>query len=950
MIKYTLSDTEITWPEYTIDESNSDIIGPNPDKKDFAAYSIIREFAALGQAGSAGEKAHVLLENLYSFAETDGQEGALVFKDLGLPKFYDGLIYLETNGPISDPEFTIQLRLPEFISSQGILKDRQFSLWGCIITFNDGKIEKTCRPSLFRLVKELDKLKSYIPNTLDNLLLSIARIKKIAIEANAKFDNILESEQIILPDQIKISVEGSEKEVQIIPQIDIPGLAHDEFSKKFDKRINVDSKYNFEKPDTPGRIRLVLTPQQKKALSIIKNKYRKITDSDTLRLLIENPPIEFDDANLDVSELYSDRVKGLGLYRPKSYPFISPYKTEWVAGILIEDIDGKRGIGIKSEEDLKELQNAIDEAEQKNSDYIIFHSEKVDLSTAKAAQEEATRRLHGSDEEKRANFSPNSKVLIIKENIENLEYKYSFKKKEPIDIFDLAIPNLDQSITLKVFQQHGISQLYSLYKSGYPGGILADDMGLGKTLQVLSFLELVSEEHKNFLACIVCPVGLINNWMTEYRKFFPLGKLVFLNLKNENIDINEISTHRANFSNIVMLFSYEFLRRNQLAICAISWDIAVLDEAQRIKTPGTLITNAAKALKSNFKIAITGTPTENSFYDLWCISDFCLPGLLGSAKDFSQKYAISKEDSEQSIIAKGEQLRKELGSCFIRRIKEDALKDLPPKYQSDNPDHSSHFINTPTVLVMPDAQVLAYNGILREHLLIKKEDKNKPKEKMLGLLYKMKIISEHPTLVENFNSIDIAQPDDSAKVLSLFYILDYIKSKKEKAIIFAEYRQTQRMLASMIYARYSIKVNIINGETPVGSNEEVSSNNRLAIIQRFNNSNGFNVIIMSPIAAGVGLNVTGANHVIHFSRHWNPAKEEQATDRAYRIGQTRPVYVYYLIAKHPDPRIRSFDENLAGLLAAKRNISKAVLFPSELIEAKMDDVINATFAGEAYIS
>ena len=184
------------------------------------------------------------------------------------------------------------------------------------------------------------------------------------------------------------------------------------------------------------------------------------------------------------------------------------------------------------------------------------------------------------------------------------------------------------------------------------------------------------------------------------------------------------------------------------------------------------------------------------------------------------------------------------------------------------------------------------------------------------------------------------------KAHSLLGILDGVRDAGEKAIVFAEYRRTQRFLATIIHDCYGIKPAIINGDTPTGFDIQAAVNSRLGIVKAFNSKRGFDVVIMSPVAAGVGLTVTGANHVIHFSRHWNPSKEDQATDRAYRIGQIRPVYVYYLIARHPDKRVSSFDDNLARLLATKRGMRGAVLYPSEKMEVHPEDVLKGTIGDE----
>lgn len=234
-----------------------------------------------------------------------------------------------------------------------------------------------------------------------------------------------------------------------------------------------------------------------------------------------------------------------------------------------------------------------------------------------------------------------------------------------------------------------------------------------------------------------------------------------------------------------------------------------------------------------------------------------------------------------------------------------------------------------------------YDGIITDYNNRKASGEIEWKRGILDVLHRLKSACEHPLFAGDGDPLEaLERVDDSAKALALIRILDAIKVKNEKAIIFAEYRRSQRFLAALAYGQYGIKPEIVNGDTPTGFDHEKLVGTRLGIVKNFNSKPNFDIVIMSPVAAGVGLTVTGANHVIHFSRHWNPSKEDQATDRAYRIGQQKPVYVYYLIARHPNPDIRSFDDNLALLLFSKRSLRGAVLCPMEAAEIRPEDVLN----------
>lgn len=468
-----------------------------------------------------------------------------------------------------------------------------------------------------------------------------------------------------------------------------------------------------------------------------------------------------------------------------------------------------------------------------------------------------------------------------------------------------------------------------MLEKGYPGGLLADDMGLGKTLQILYFIEwhsqLKNDNNKPYL--IVAPVSLLENWENEYKKFFPkstlsitkiYGSSNFLKEKN-NLEIikNEIKKLR---KKQIILTNYETLRTYQLSFGMVDFAIVTLDEAQKIKTPGTYITNAAKALKSDFKIAMTGTPVENTLVDIWCIMDFAVSGLLGNAKEFAKEFQspLSKENTDVELLT--DKLRNKIGDFFKRRLKVDVAKDLPKKYDNEN-----SILKKEMPKVQLDRYIMEMNIPARAGTDV------------LKYIFAIKDISEHPYIldktIERFSSKELVET--SAKLSCTVDILRDIQERDEKVIIFAERKETQRMLKRVCSDYFHITPSIINGDTPSTG----SDRGRQSTIDYFHSIKGFNVIIMSPIAAGVGLNVTGANHIIHYSRHWNPAKEEQATDRAFRIGQEKDVYVYYPMAVFPkEMNLKSFDEILNELLVRKKILASNALFPTEQTEVTQTEL------------
>jgi SNF2 family DNA or RNA helicase len=309
--------------------------------------------------------------------------------------------------------------------------------------------------------------------------------------------------------------------------------------------------------------------------------------------------------------------------------------------------------------------------------------------------------------------------------------------------------------------------------------------------------------------------------------------------------------------------------------------------------------------------------------------DFALPGLLGNCKEFRMQYQEPLKSFDSDIESMGNHVRETMGQYFLRRLKQDVAKDLPHK--------SIRYIECE----MSEYQKRLYQNVVAEAIA----EKDSPKPKigyMLTCLQQLKSISDHPLLGEDYLSIPINElVNSSAKMKALLEILNNIKSKNDKVIIFADRRDMQQILKRVIRFHFQIECHIINGETPTtkSSSFHQGKETRLQAIQDFQRKNGFNVIIMSPIAAGMGLNVVGANHVIHYSRHWNPAKENQATDRVYRIGQDKDVYVYYPITTCSG--IKSFDENLDDLLKRKSQLADATLFPSARIEISCEELFNS---------
>ena len=360
----------------------------------------------------------------------------------------------------------------------------------------------------------------------------------------------------------------------------------------------------------------------------------------------------------------------------------------------------------------------------------------------------------------------------------------------------------------------------------------------------------------------------------------------------------------------VVLTTYETLRDLEFSFAIEDWSIMVCDEAQRIKNPNAMITRAAKKQKVRFRIACTGTPVENSLADLWCLYDFVQPGFLGALNDFGREYGRPIEQWEEGGREKLGELRAKVEPLLIRRTKKDVAKDLPPKIEA--PD--CH------VPLSPEQRSF-YIGAF--HLGGQAQSADGERQNHLGILQRLRLICADPRPygVEAFVPEDLGNYRRKAPKMDwLLNRLEAIRGAQEKALLFAEHRDIQRLLQHYIAAHFGFRPDIINGDTAASAKSETSRQKR---IDAFQARPGFGAIILSPLAVGFGVNIQAANHVIHFLRHWNPAKEDQATDRAYRIGQEKPVYVYCPLTVADD--FKTFDLKLDELLRRKRELATDML-------------------------
>jgi HJR/Mrr/RecB family endonuclease len=866
---------------------------------------------------------------------------------LDLPELYPYEILIERDGLLHAKNLKFRYGFYDFCPNGTNLKAKRN---GIFLSINSTVYILTENQFLIcEAIDEFNNLEEIYKGDVINFR-KLSQLKQLSKSGGLTLEQFLNNQEIFLPDKIKLDINFSEGHLEILPTVAIDNPRA--FTASYDNFRDIKGIYPITGNEEKST-RVILTEGQKDELLTLK-ELRRVSDETKIEEIVEHPELFFDDDEVDFSVFYSDRVKEIGIYKPKFYAFVSPYKSQWIPGIIIKDkIIGEKKIFFKSPDKLSDFIQQYEIASKDNKNSFEWENVEIPMDKANDLIKSAKRQFESPSQPIKKEKLADIEVLIIKENAEILEYVNTHELPETLKHNFSEISNLRNDIELKDHQKEGISWLQSLYKEQLSGGLLADDMGLGKTLQLLYFIEWHSQFvnlEKPYL--IVAPVSLLENWENEYSKFFSPCSLKVLKLygiidltKEKNLQENQQDALKLQSKQII-LTNYETIRSYQFSIGLVDFAIIALDEAQKIKTPGTLIENAAKALKADFKIAMTGTPVENTLIDIWSLMDFAVSGLLGYAKDFYKEYQKPLNDEDTDIKELTERLRNNIGFFIKRRLKIDVAKDLPKKHDGEKSRIRK---------IMPPIQLQRYRQEIEEANNSTLEGIEKRNQKLKSI-WAIRDISDHPFLLEsqilNFTSQELV--NSSSKLQTTVGILEEIKNKGEKVILFADRKETQKMLQKICYDIFSVFASIINGDTP--SSQQIEGKSKLSrqqTIDRFQAEKGFNIIIMSPIAAGVGLNVTEANHIIHYTRHWNPAKEDQATDRAYRIGQSKEVYVYYPMAIFPEDmkdedgnRMKSFDEILDLLLANKKALASNTLFPTDQAEITPDELFGNIFGAK----
>jgi non-specific serine/threonine protein kinase len=449
--------------------------------------------------------------------------------------------------------------------------------------------------------------------------------------------------------------------------------------------------------------------------------------------------------------------------------------------------------------------------------------------------------------------------------------------------------------SLRPYQQVGVRWLYLVAKLGL-GACLADDMGLGKTIQVLALLLILKRQAGTTPrpSLLVAPASLLANWAAEIERFAPgLKALIAHPSALPAAELKTFPAERLAETDLVITTYGSLLRVPWIS--ENRWRLVVLDEAQAIKNPNAKQTRAVKTLKAGARVALTGTPVENRLGDLWSIFDFVNPGLLGSAKEFT---SFAKSLASRPHGSYGP-LRELVRPYILRRLKTDktVIADLPDKTEIRAFCALSKHQAALYGQAVKDLaeQIEAATGIGRKGLV-------------LSFLMRFKQICNHPSQWLGDGSWS---ESDSGKFARLREIAEVVRDKQEKMLVFTQFREVTRPLAAFLASVFGRPGVVLHGETEVKKRQD--------LVRRFQEDESVGFFVLSLKAGGSGLNLTAASHVVHFDRWWNPAVENQATDRAFRIGQTKNVLVHKFVCRG------TVEEKIDQLIESKRQLSEDLL-------------------------
>ena len=520
-------------------------------------------------------------------------------------------------------------------------------------------------------------------------------------------------------------------------------------------------------------------------------------------------------------------------------------------------------------------------------------------------------------------------ILDTKENYDELSWEAQLSPRTPLAPVVLPAAIITP---LRDHQKLSFDWAMDAWQVGLPGILNADEQGLGKTLQTIAFLAWLKEHMKQPDAAhrgpilVVAPTSLLRNWEQEVathvegRGFGTLVRLYGSSLASQkrsdargtetqsglpqlDLDWLDEAFEDGRAHRYWLLTTYTTLANYQHSLGKIPFSAMVMDEIQNIKNRATLASRAVEAMNADFRIGLTGTPIENAVIDLWTIMDRIAPGCLGSGTEFEALYGTPDAENMAELHARVFKPLGDLPPLGLRRLKDEVARDLPKKRRFLHPR------------LMPKVQADAYD-------LAQLKLANGGPGAALKMLHHIRSVSVHPGATkavppETF----IAQ---SARLDAVVDILHRIRDAGERVLVFIEHRDMQFRFAEIARHLFGLKkIDIINGDTPIPRRQEIVNHFQ----RHLTTDGGFDMLILGPKAAGTGLTLTAATHVIHLSRWWNPAVEEQCNDRVHRIGQARPISVHIPMALHPELGAQSFDSLLQSLMQRKRRLAEQALWP-----------------------
>jgi SNF2 family DNA or RNA helicase len=900
-------------------------------------------------------------------------------------EFYTGKYQARFEGNTGKASFSAAIDL---VMADGSIVQK-YSLHGPFLKLSDNEIY-SLQPFEWRALKTFQTYQNLPPEKhgeYENnwLIFQLQIAKKSGMDIDlAHFNNL----EILSPDTVGVSVESLPSGDLILSPSFGSGVNIDDITARLGQISGSSDQCIFRVKD-----KFVLLDQKRLEATteiLTNNKIPKEQVADFLK----SPTRYLDGALIDLDTGFSIRVHGAERFSHRYFGDIEKSGVDWFskASNVIEAPELLGDI-IDSDYKLKEIEELIHDAKKTGAQILEVDERTFDISDDDKVNETITSIRadieNGSFKDKSLEDNiPDTaeKTLMDKAviAIDSNDDSIGFSNDARVSWLKLSGQSFARDNLKRdpfPHQEEGVNwilaHLDEIKTNEAIGALLADDMGLGKTYMALvAIAEWYKRRKVKNLSLkptlIIAPLSLLENWQAEVDETFkksPFTDIVVLQsaadltqykikgagreTSQEFIDSDVIENHeqiryalkvgsnygsgRLDQPGRLVLTTYQTLRDYQFSLSRIDWGVVTFDEAQNLKNPNTLVTPAAKGLKADFKLLATGTPVENSLKDFWCLLDTAVPGLLGAWQDFRMEYiapilSASPETVGQVKVDVGKQLRSRVGDFMLRRTKAEKLKNLPQKRIFSGDQNATVGTYMPMLsATMSGAQLSHYDEIISTVKNSKPESK---KNIILSSLRQLKVTSIHQDIairapIPSSSKDLLNRANTSKKILSLLNILQEIKSREEKVLVFAETKAVQAYICALVTTIFKVQVEIINGETKaVATKKDMAT--RKSIIDRFQSENGFGVIVMSPVAAGVGLTVVGANNVIHLERHWNPAKEAQATDRVYRIGQKRDVNVYYPMALHPN--VRSFDLQLNELLTNKIDLSDAVV-ASESVEA-----------------